>query len=93
MSTLRLALVLAGLLSSAALAALAAQPQDRDARYPATPGIRVSGLPREARETPALIRTGTRAWQLSRVHRHDTKQEGSRRPQNCCRQARRVPLH
>ena len=51
MSSRRLAQVLAGFLFSAALAA---QPQDREAPYPTTPGIRVSGLPREPRETLAL---------------------------------------
>jgi guanyl-specific ribonuclease Sa len=56
MSSRRLALVLAGLPFSAALAA---QPQDRDAPYPAIPGIRVSDLPHEARETPALSRAGS----------------------------------
>jgi guanyl-specific ribonuclease Sa len=55
MSSRRLALVLAGLLFSAALAA---QPQDRDAPCRAIPRIRVSDLPHEARETLALIRAG-----------------------------------
>jgi guanyl-specific ribonuclease Sa len=55
MSSRRLAQVLAGFLFSAAPAA---QPQDRDAPYPAIPGIRVSDLPYEARQTLALIRAG-----------------------------------
>lgn len=56
MKSLRLAL--AGLLFLAALAVLAAQPQDRVAPHPAIPALRMSDLPPEARETLALIRAG-----------------------------------
>ena len=58
MSSRRLALVLAGRAFPAALAALAAQPQDRGAPTPATTAIRAVDLPPEARETLALIRSG-----------------------------------
>lgn len=56
MKSLRLALALAGVLFVAALAALAAPPQERGAPNAAIPGIRASDLPPEARATLALIR-------------------------------------